>query len=102
MVGRSILILTLSLTAPGRRPAAGGDADPPKPPSTVAEPGAAARSYGEKADVIQESDRWFIEHCRKFVEKGNALAATATALAGHHDRPAEQLAERGRVTAPRA
>ena len=93
--------------------------DAAKVPSTMAEHRAAAKSYKEKADsarrdaelhrtmldryfnwpnrkagVVQEDDKWFIEHCRKFIEQASDLATTATALGAFHEKKAEALAKK--------
>lgn len=43
--------------------------------------------YG-KGGVVQEDDKWMIQHCNRFIEQANALAATAEELAKGHDKAA--------------
>lgn len=120
MIGSSSMVVALSLMALLVGPSAtAAEHDPPISPSSVVEHRAAAKSYrekaagarreaelhqtmidrylnwpGQKAGVVQDADRWFIEHCRKFVEQANALATTAAALASYHEKQAEKLAKK--------
>lgn len=108
-----VILFSAALVAPlvGR-----GAAKDPSPPRTVEEHLATARSYKEKAEsahhnaelhrtmieryfyypggkagVIQETDKWYLDHCQRFIDQANALATTASDLAGYHEKKADEL-----------
>ena len=88
----------------------------PSPPQTVADHLVAAKAYREtaasarrdaeshqtmidrylyhpsrRAGAYQDDVRWYLDHCRRFIEQSNALAATAIELARYHEKQAEKL-----------